>query len=176
MASFDWFRVEAGHVSIGKRTFSVDTFEISFSPVTVEQFEEFLGATGHERMPDLFEGLPNHLIECYKANYAPRAKDPLFPVTHDDAVAFCDWAKLRLPSEAELKHFFQSACRKQRRFDHQGECWTSTTTGKDRYVTWDGPYEEGVIDNLDHMYRRLVHRHLQGSLEVPCFRVVKGTR
>jgi hypothetical protein len=173
-SKFDWFLVDAGNIRVGNQDFVVKTFQISLSPVTAGQFEEFLAATGYEPVPDRIERIPNFLIDHFKLNFGPSPKHPLFGVTHDDAVAFCNWAKLRLPSEAELKSFFHCACLKHQRFRFTGECWTSTGTAKDKFVAWNGPYQETGIKEPEVTYRKELHRHQYQPLEAPCFRVVRN--
>jgi len=162
-AEFDWFVVHAGDIKVGRKTHSLSAFAVSFTPVTLGQFEEFLRSTGYEPVPDC-------LIGTFKINYGPSPKHPLFGVTHDDATAFCEWAKLRLPSDPELKHFFHVACRNKKPFKYSGECWTSTTTAEDKFVAWNGPYHEDWLGEPDRKYRKLLHRHQDDS---PCFRVVR---
>ena len=176
IAGFDWFAVEPGEVQIGKKTHRLDAFDISFTPITVGQFAEFLNATGYQPVPDKIEKSPGYLLEHFKLNFGPSPKHPLFGVTHDDAVAFCDWVGHRLPTDPELKHFFHFACGQQKRFDYSGECWTSTSPAKDKFVAWNGPYHKEWLSKPDSNYRKLLHRHQYEFLEAPCFRVVRTVR
>jgi formylglycine-generating enzyme required for sulfatase activity len=90
--SFDWVEVPAGEYVIGRdsgetrqRHVDVDTFELARTPVTNEQYQQFVDdteATGPPRWP------------------AP-ADHPVTFVDWHEAAAFCAWAGGRLPTEAE---------------------------------------------------------------------------
>src|SRR5690606_4668742 len=158
---------------IGKRIHQVPSFMISFTPVTVGQFQEFLSATGYVPIPDRLEETPGYLIDHFQLNFGPSPKHVLFGVTYDDAAAFCEWANYRLPSDPELKQFFHTACLRGKRFNDSGECWTSTSTTSGKFVTWNGPYRKESLDDPDRNYRKPLPRHQYEFLEAPCFRVVK---
>ncbi len=66
-------------------------FQLSRTPVTNRQYKDFVDATGH-RMPQTWAG-----------GKIPRGKEdhPVAHVSWHDTLAFCAWAGLRLPSEAE---------------------------------------------------------------------------
>lgn len=168
-----WFSVDAGEVTVESQTLKLDAFEISWLPITLGQFEEFINATGYRPIPDNLEDQEGFLLDHFKLNFGPSPKHPLYGVTHDDAMAFCEWSKLRLPTDHELKHFHHSACHKRRKFPYSGECWTSTSPVKDLYVAWDGPYRVEALSDSDQQYRKLLNRHQYEFLEAPCFRVVK---
>ncbi len=102
----DWVAVPAGRVPIGAgatpsdRTQSTETpattldlpaFSISRTPVTNAQYALFVAATGH-RAPAHWEAP------------SPTSRAASHPVTYvdwRDVSAFCAWAGVRLPSEAE---------------------------------------------------------------------------
>ena len=169
----DWYQVPNGSVQIGKTTYDVPAFKISFTPVTVGQFQAFLDATNYTPVPDKIEDMPGYLIDHFKINFGHSPKHVLFGVTHDDAIAFCGWAKLRLPTDAELKHFFHSACADDKKFQYSGECWTSTRSRNGKYVAWNGPYRKECLNDPDGSYRKLLPQHQYEFLEAPCFRVVR---
>jgi hypothetical protein len=173
ITEFDWFTVPSGSVRIGKKLHDVASFSISFTPVTVGQFQEFLEATGYTPMPDLIEETPGYLIDHFQLNFGSSPKQVLFGVTYDDAAAFCEWANNRLPTDPELKHFFQTACLQGRKFRYSGECWTSTSSRNGQFVAWDGPYRKETLDAPDRQFRKLLPRNQYEFLEAPCFRVVK---
>lgn len=85
------------------RVTSVPAFQIGASCVTIAQFREFERATGYvslaERDP---RGKPfylNELVEHFSDD--ERADAEAFCVSFLDATSFCEWARVRLPSEAE---------------------------------------------------------------------------
>ena len=102
----DWVRVPAGAFTIGADTSSpieacadelpgcmlrLPAYLIARTAVTNEQYAEFVAASGH-RPPAHWEGV---------APPAALAQHPVTYVGWHDARAFCAWAGVRLPSEAE---------------------------------------------------------------------------
>ncbi|MCA9094341.1 MAG: SUMF1/EgtB/PvdO family nonheme iron enzyme [Planctomycetaceae bacterium] len=170
---FDWYKVPDGSVVINRKVHNVTAFDISFTPVTIGQFEEFVDATHYTPVPDLIEKIPGFLVDNFKLQYGSNSKHVLHGVTHDDAVAFCTWANLRLPTDAELKHFFESACMNNMKFKRIGVCWTSTRSGNEKYVARNGPYLKDYMNGPEADYRILLPKHLYEFPENPCFRVVR---
>ncbi len=70
-----------------ERTIHLSDYYISRLPVTNEQYREFTSTTGH-RTPALFEGFQD-------------GNRPVVGIDWNDAVAYCEWAGVRLPTEAE---------------------------------------------------------------------------
>ena len=102
----DWVRVPAGTFTIGAdviapvdvgtdelpgNMLTLPTFLLARTPVTNEQYAVFVAASGH-RPPAHWEG---------PAPPASLAHHPVTYVDWHDARAFCQWAGVRLPSEAE---------------------------------------------------------------------------
>ncbi|MBI1294267.1 SUMF1/EgtB/PvdO family nonheme iron enzyme [bacterium] len=74
-----------------QRQIYLSTYQIARMPVTNAQYNVFVDATGH-RTPEHWHGKE---IPSGKANH------PVVNVSWHDAMAFCTWAGVRLPSEAE---------------------------------------------------------------------------
>ncbi len=76
-------------------TVQINSYSISRTEITFEQYDKFCNATGRNRPSD---------------NGWGRGNRPVINVTWDDAVAFCTWAgtqlgrKVRLPTEAEWEY------------------------------------------------------------------------
>lgn len=103
---FDWVEIPAGRFLMGSdpakdiHTFEdemprlrlyLPTYKISRVPVTNAQYKLFLTITEHRPPPhwdssEIPDGKENH---------------PVVNVTWHDAIAFCEWAGVRLPSEME---------------------------------------------------------------------------
>ena len=113
------------------RRVRVAPFSISPTAVTVSEFEEFVASTGHVTTAEV-EGwsfvMQSHVPvdspvrghasgtpwwlgvdrSNWKAPYGPNSHaDPNHPVVHvsmKDALAYCAWRKVRLPTEVEWEH------------------------------------------------------------------------
>lgn len=170
---FDWYHVPDGSVQINNEILNVAAFDISFTQVTIGQFQEFLNATHYTPVPDIIERTPGYLVDNFKLNFGSSPKHVLHGVTHDDATAFCSWANLRLPTDPELKHFFDTACMNDKKFQQIGACWTSTRSGNDEYVARNGPYLKKFMNGPDTNYRKVLPKHRYEFMDAPCFRVVR---
>ena len=99
---FDWVEIPAGEFLMGsdpqkdkqaygdekpQHRLTLPTFWITRVPVTVAQFNAFVEATGHK--------MSGRMDVKNKANH------PVVNVSWRDAQAFCRWAGVQLPSEAE---------------------------------------------------------------------------
>ena len=70
---------------------ALPSFQLGATPVTNDQYLEFVRATGHEPPPHWLDGAPPTGLGKHPATY----------VDWFDARAFCSWAAARLPTEAE---------------------------------------------------------------------------
>jgi formylglycine-generating enzyme required for sulfatase activity len=98
---FDWVTIRASSFSFGKKEDEiygstmkqvyVPRFRIAKVPVTNSQYEKFVDCTGYSTPPDWRHGqIP-----------PARSEHPVINVTFKDAVEFCRWAGVRLPTEVE---------------------------------------------------------------------------
>lgn len=169
----DWFDVPGRRVEIDGDAVDVDDFAISFTAITVGQYCEFLDVSGWKPIPDRMEDSPGYTINHFKMNYGQSPKIPLFGITYDDATAFCGWSGYRLPTDAELRLFYETvAAQTRRKFKWDGENWTSTPGGDDRFYVRQGPFAGRPADDPDQ-FRKPLHRHHYEHLEAPSFRIVK---
>jgi serine/threonine-protein kinase len=102
---FDWVTIPAGDFLMGstgadkmayfdekpQHQVYLPEYRISLTPVTNRQYSQFVAATGH-RVPSDWK---NGQIPSGKADH------PVVEITWHDAQAFCTWAEVRLPTEAE---------------------------------------------------------------------------
>ncbi len=111
-AAFDWITIPAGEFLMGsdkrqdamayddelpQHRVDLREFRIARVPVTNQQYKQFVVAT-HHRAPD-----------HWTAGEIPKNKPehPVVNVSWHDAMAFCAWAGVRLPTEAEWE---KAAC------------------------------------------------------------------
>ena len=156
-------------------------FDIARYPVSIEEFQTFVNATGYrtlaERRRDefIFRNIPAHA----GIPFAKRATLAAEYVSHADAVSYCEWASARLPTEPEWiaaalldEKVYADTSARQKRYDElcndpralqqNGMEMTSTIVEGDVVVTRYGPY---LIRNLVSLGVRCpVPRHYYGDL------------
>ena len=127
---FDWVQISAGEFLMGsdkaqdeeayddelpQHTLPLATYWIARTPVTVAQFAQFVNATSHkttaEEQGSSFGWTGSKWEEIKgahwqkphgpKSDVAQKADHPVTAISWHDALAFCQWAGVQLPSEAE---------------------------------------------------------------------------
>jgi len=99
-------RVPAGPFLFGEElhdSLNLPTFHIGRAPVTNAQYHRFLQANPHHPVPYLDDEAARPFNwDPQERLYPPgRGDHPVVLVSWDDALAYCRWAGLRLPSEEE---------------------------------------------------------------------------
>ncbi len=125
-------------------------FWIQRTPVTNGQYRRFMSATGH-RPPDQADsaGVSWGAPVWSGGNFPPdRADEPVVCVSWEDAQDYCEWAGLRLPTEAEWEYAARGPEGRKYpwgdEWDGSRLCWNrSTREGVARTVPV-GSFPEGV--------------------------------
>ena len=88
------------HAEQPQHAVSLPGFYIDRSPVTNAQYAAFMAATGHPT-PKYWTEAPQMGTEDSFPVGAKHGTHPVVGVSYADAVAYCEWAGKRLPTEAE---------------------------------------------------------------------------
>jgi hypothetical protein len=171
-------------------TASVEAFDVAKSPITIEQYEAFANATGYQTLaerqgPDMCRTYrDNELIQSKRT----RGQTPAYVMAYDDAVAYCDWAGVRLPTEAEWLaasildegiYEHDEALQVLRRLRRRGDAlefggndWTSTPAGPDHMIVRCEPHLVRTTDWASHGSAGIPRHRLDNDL-LSTFRVCK---
>ena len=144
----------------------IDSIAVSFT-LKVQKLVE----SGY--VPDCDKAEYSGYLESHmKLNWGKSSKMPVFGVSFNDAMAFCDWAKVRLPAEIELHQFFVHRSVEAKQSEWTGDCWTTTRTPFGNYVLRNGPYPPTTGLSIDHFRSDLPADHY--DYPFPVFRVAKS--
>jgi formylglycine-generating enzyme required for sulfatase activity len=142
--------IPAGEFLYGgkKEPWHLPEYQLARTPVTNAQYRAFVEATG-QQSPDHWEG---GRIPPGKENH------PVVNVSWHDAVAFCQWAGCRLPTEQEWEKGARGADGREYPWGDEwqrGRCNTEEagigdTTPVDRYANGASPY--GLLDMAGNVW------------------------
>ncbi|MDX2247557.1 MAG: formylglycine-generating enzyme family protein [Bacteroidia bacterium] len=127
-------------------------FFMDITPVTVGQYRQFVKATGYVTQAEKFGDaavfdMENQTWFLKKTAYweYPQGKDqekapdnhPVTQVSYNDALAYCDWAGKRLPTEAEWEHAARNGSNSRAQYS-----WGEDIEEKGRYKAnfWQGVF------------------------------------
>jgi iron(II)-dependent oxidoreductase len=124
-----------------RRVWLPDYF-IDVYPVTNRQYKQFTDETGYD-VPMPQEDLPPVLLQYgwdRASRSYPQGKDgnPVVMVTYYDALAYCEWAGKRLPSEAEWEKAARGDDGRpfpwgwERDFEHRCNCYSTISSPVER--------------------------------------------
>lgn len=118
----EWISIPSGVCQFGDDTLgleiNVNGFEMSATPITNEQFSLFIQATNYTTIAEkegatYFDPVLGWKIDLSRNWQQPQGKNssisdkmdhPVVCVTYTDALAYCKWANVRLPSEVEWEY------------------------------------------------------------------------
>lgn len=152
------------------------SYEIGKYPVTVEEYKRFVDGDGYEerqwwkaggfgerQQPDQWEDQIQH------------PSRPIVNVTWKEASAFCAWAGVRLPTEAEWERAARGTdCRKYPWGDHPpdasrgnfAECGAGSTTPVGLFPAGASP--EGVLDLLGNVWEWVFDWYVPYTTDTTC--------
>lgn len=153
---FDWVIIPAGDFIMGSndgqhdekpihKVYITKSFHLSRTPVTFDQYDKFCEATGRTKPED-----------SPKNKEWGRGSQPVINITWNDATAFCEWAGVRLPTEAEWEY----ACRANtntkyywgERIKDEYCWWEENSKGKPQAVGQKRPNAWGLYDMAGNVW------------------------
>ena len=160
---FDWVNVRAGDFLMGsdpevdpaayareepQHEIYVPNFRIARTPVTNAQYEHFVDATGHR--------VPKYWVDGKIPD--GKGQHPVIEVSLADALSFCAWAGVRMPTEAEWEKAARGTSgriypwgNEQPTADHANFAKRiNDTTPVDAYPLGVGPY--GCLDMVGNAW------------------------
>lgn len=168
---FKWIGFKEHTVEMDGVLHQIYPFAVSTFQVSLGQFTEFMTDSGY--VPECDEAKYSGFLESHvKINWGESPKTPVFGVTLNDALAFCAWANVRLPSEIELHHYFVQEAQAGRLTAWVGECWTTTKTPSGDCVLRNGPYPAMLKLSIDRFRFFLPADHY--DYPFPTFRVARS--
>jgi hypothetical protein len=127
--------------------------EFSSSLVSVGDFSDFLLSTQYVPTMDRDKG-SMALVRDNQHMFGKSKRNPIYCVSHDDALAYCNWKNVRLPTEVELRKFLLRTLKNGIFHKWTGEVWTSTACCENSYVTVSGPFSSGLAELPSEKFRK----------------------
>ena len=136
-AGLEWVEAPAGPFLYGddkERAHIATPYLIGKYPVTQAQYQRFIDANPAVEVPfvDADRAKPYNWNQRTRRHPADRSSHPVVLVTWHDAVAFCQWAKCRLPTEQEWERAARGP---------------STGSGDGRIYPWGNDWVNGKYCN-----------------------------
>lgn len=132
----DFFHAEQPQHAVSLPAFYMDRY-----PVTNAQYAAFIAATGHPT-PKYWTHAPHMGVENPFPIGAKHGRHPVVGVSYTDAVAYCEWAGKRLPTEAEWEKAARGGRVKQNypwgNEPSRNHANTAGAWGKDKWL-WTSP-------------------------------------
>lgn len=129
------------HVEQPQHTVSLPAFYMDRYPVTNAQYAAFVAATGHPT-PKYWTDAPHMGTEEPFPVGAKHGTHPVVGVSYADAIAYCEWAGKRLPTEAEWEKAARGGLVNQNypwgNASSRNHANTAGAWGKDKWL-WTSP-------------------------------------
>src|SRR5487761_1219135 len=170
-SGFEWVHVPQGEVALRGTLIPIGDVDIALHKVSVGQFREFMDEPSYRPARARAKG-DGSLMGYMRINYGS-PKVPVHGVSYGDALAYCKWTGLRLPSEAEIYALFLAKARDSYQFMWGGLCWTADTEQDGTIVTCEGPYYAAWQRTPTRENRRECHLRDHYGDPLICFHVAK---